>query len=159
VALTAQQERVSLSLSLYDLEDPRTLQAIVGLGEVYRIQGLLADARTILDIVVSAVGDLPERTDAQTAALASALHNLGLVFAASDPGNAREVLHEALAHLEQVVGPDHPAVSRTHMALGLLDRDQGREQEARSHWEIALKPLPEDDPLHHRLEALLAVTA
>lgn len=155
ITLPAQQERVSLSLSLYELDDPRTLNAIVGLGEAYRIQGLLDDARAILEIAISAVDELESRTDAQTAALASALHNLGLTMAGSNPSNARTVLNQALQHLQRVVGPNHPAVSRTHMAIGLLDRDQGRDEAARQHWQTALKPLNDDDPLHGRLEALL----
>ncbi len=157
VAMPSQQECVSLSLNLYELEDPRTLRAIVGLGESYRVQGLLLDAKAIFDVVLQAVGDLPARTPAQTAELASALHNMGLVLAAIEPERARQALTQALAHLRTVVGESHPFVARTHMVLGLLDESLGHPEQARSQWQTAIAPLPDDDPLRPALTELLAV--
>jgi len=102
--------------------------ALNGLGELYRRQGLHANAELMLRraIEVKEGGLGPDHPD-----VATSLTNLGLVYAAAGRGiDAAPVLERAAAIQEKNGGEKSPSLPRTLTALAQVYRQLGREHDA-----------------------------
>lgn len=111
----------------YGPDHPRVTIVMANLAAAYEGLNDAAKAEELLKQAIATAEKWPEPNNLNTATY---LNNLGHLYRAKRPAEARPLLERALAIREKILGPEDPVVAVTVNNLAMLDWQEGRLKEA-----------------------------